>query len=107
MQRRGFLLLLGATVIIVAAAIFALVAGDRTASRPPPGERALPLAANRLLIARLEKIAMIGIDLTEASLACGQKTVAASKQVAGKRRVRQCRPAPVPDGLAGEMSMID
>src|SRR5437016_13602589 len=42
MQRRGFLLLLGATVSLVVAALFALVAGDRTASRPPPGERALP-----------------------------------------------------------------
>ena len=42
MQRRGFLLLLSATVILVAAAIFALVSGDRTASRAPPGQRALP-----------------------------------------------------------------
>ena len=42
MQPRSFFTLLGATVILVAAAIFALVSGDRTASRPPPGERALP-----------------------------------------------------------------
>jgi hypothetical protein len=42
MQPRSFSALLGATVILVAGAIFALVSGDRTASRPPPGERALP-----------------------------------------------------------------
>lgn len=47
MQRRGFLVLLGATVIIVAAAIAVLGVGDRTASPAPSGERALPgLAAN-------------------------------------------------------------
>src|SRR6266404_4455705 len=42
MQPRSFYTLLGATVILVAAAMFALVSGDRTATRPPPGERALP-----------------------------------------------------------------
>src|SRR5439155_1129806 len=51
MQRRGFLLLLSATVILVAAAIFALVSGDRTASRAPPGQRALP-GINRAWLAR-------------------------------------------------------
>src|SRR2546430_2015557 len=42
MQPRSFVTLLSATVILVAAAIFALVSGDRTASRAPPGQRALP-----------------------------------------------------------------
>jgi len=48
MQNRGFLLLLVATFIVVAAAIFALAAGDRMASPVPPGERALPGLAAKL-----------------------------------------------------------
>src|SRR5712671_7413939 len=48
MQNRGFLLLLVATSIVVAAAIFALAAGDRMASPVPPGERALPGLAAKL-----------------------------------------------------------
>jgi hypothetical protein len=48
MQNRGFLLLLVATFIVVAAAIFALAAGDRAASPVPPGERALPDLAAKL-----------------------------------------------------------
>jgi hypothetical protein len=48
MQNRSFLLLLGATVIVVAAAIFVLAAGDRTASPVPPGERVLPGLAAKL-----------------------------------------------------------
>ena len=48
MQPRSFLLLLVATFIVVAAAIFALAAGDRMASPVPPGERALPGLAAKL-----------------------------------------------------------
>ena len=48
MQPRGFQLLLGATVIVVAAAIYALAAGDRMASPAPAGERALPGLAEQL-----------------------------------------------------------
>jgi hypothetical protein len=48
MQTRGFLLLLGATVITVAAAIYALATGDRAASAVPAGERALPGLAAKL-----------------------------------------------------------
>ena len=48
MQPKSFLLLLGATIIVVAAAIFALAAGERAASPVPPGERALPGLAAKL-----------------------------------------------------------
>ena len=56
MQRRGFLLLLGATVIVVALAIAVLASGDRTASPAPTGERALPGLA-----AKLGDLAWIGL----------------------------------------------
>jgi hypothetical protein len=42
MQKKGFLLLVGATLVLVMAAIAALSVGDRAASQAPPGERALP-----------------------------------------------------------------
>jgi len=57
MQRRGFVLLLGATVVLVAAAIFVIAAGDRTASLPPSGERALPALA-----AKLGDLAWVGLS---------------------------------------------
>ena len=47
-QQRSFLLLLTATAILVAAAIYALVAGDRSASPVLSGERALPGLAAKL-----------------------------------------------------------
>jgi hypothetical protein len=57
MQRRGFLLLLSATVIAVAAAIVVLAVGDRAASPAPAGERALPGLA-----AKLGDLAWIGLS---------------------------------------------
>ena len=48
MQRRSFLLLLSATVILVAGAIGVLAAGDRSVSPAPVGERALPDLAGNL-----------------------------------------------------------
>jgi hypothetical protein len=48
MQNRSFLFLLGATVIVVIAAIVALAAGDRATSSVPAGERALPGLAAKL-----------------------------------------------------------
>ena len=48
MQNRGFLLLLGATLIAAAAAIFVLASGDRAASPVLAGERALPGLAEKL-----------------------------------------------------------
>ena len=56
MQQRGFMALLGATVIGVAAAVFVIAAGDRTASPAPAGERALPGLA-----AKLGDLAWIGL----------------------------------------------
>src|SRR5437763_6232296 len=47
-QQRSFLLLLAATVVLVALAIYALAAGDRAASPVPAGERALPGLAAKL-----------------------------------------------------------
>src|SRR4051794_33938923 len=47
MQQRHLIFLAAATVVLVAAAIFALASGDRGISRAAPGERAFPaLAAN-------------------------------------------------------------
>src|ERR1700720_1189398 len=48
MQPKSFLLLLGAPIIVVPAAIFVLASGDRAASPVPPGERALPGLAAKL-----------------------------------------------------------
>ena len=48
MQRRGFILLLGATLVSVAAAVVALRVGERTVSLAAPGERALPNLAPNL-----------------------------------------------------------
>src|SRR5258705_7081381 len=57
MQRRGFIVLLTATVIVVTAAIVVLAAGDRTASPAPSGERALPGLA-----AKLGDLAWVGLS---------------------------------------------
>ena len=48
MKRRGFLLLAGATLVLVAGAIVALVAGEREVSQAPAGQRALPGLAQKL-----------------------------------------------------------
>ncbi|MBV9967284.1 MAG: DUF4340 domain-containing protein [Alphaproteobacteria bacterium] len=48
MQKRGFVLVLCATVILVAAAIGVLASGDRGVSPAPVGERALPDLAGNL-----------------------------------------------------------
>src|SRR5690349_15318946 len=48
MQKRHFLPLVAATVVLVAAAVFALAAGDRGVSRPPPGQAAFPALAAKL-----------------------------------------------------------
>jgi hypothetical protein len=54
MQRRGFLILLGATAVSVAGAAAALMTESDTVSTAPPGERALPkLAPNLDRIARI------------------------------------------------------
>ena len=42
MQRRGFLFLLGATVVLVVLALVAALGGDRNVVRVAPNERALP-----------------------------------------------------------------
>jgi hypothetical protein len=42
MQRRGFLILLGATVVLVVLALVAALGGDRNVVRVAPNERALP-----------------------------------------------------------------
>ncbi len=48
MQRRSFLLLAGATAVLVAGAGITLSGGDHPASRAAPGERALPKLAAKL-----------------------------------------------------------
>jgi hypothetical protein len=48
MQPRGFRLLLGATIVVVAGAIFALVRGDRGISAAAPGAHAFPELGSRL-----------------------------------------------------------
>lgn len=48
MQKRSFFLLLGATIVLVAAAIYALASGDRAVSPPPRHQRAFPELAARL-----------------------------------------------------------
>src|SRR6185437_11460917 len=48
MHKRSFVLLLGATLVLVAGAVYAVVGGDRAASPPPPGVRALPALAAKL-----------------------------------------------------------
>src|SRR5262249_58765678 len=57
MQQRSFLLLLTATVIVVAIAMSVLTTGDRTASPAPAGERALPGLA-----AKLVDLAWVGLS---------------------------------------------
>jgi hypothetical protein len=48
MQKRSFLLLLGATLLLVAGAIWTAVSGDRAAATPPHGARAVPGLAAKL-----------------------------------------------------------
>ena len=48
MRNRGFTLLLAATVVLVAVAIYALAIGERAASPALAGERALPGLAAKL-----------------------------------------------------------
>ncbi|HVC51860.1 MAG TPA: DUF4340 domain-containing protein [Stellaceae bacterium] len=48
MQRRGFILLLAATVVMVAGAVLSLRTGEGTVTRAAPGERALPGLAPKL-----------------------------------------------------------
>jgi hypothetical protein len=48
MQKRGFLWLLGATTLIVAAAIVILAGGERGVSPAAPGTRAFPELASQL-----------------------------------------------------------
>jgi hypothetical protein len=63
MARRGFFLLLLATVIVVAVAIGLLASGDRTASPSSTGERALPELA-----ARFGDLAWIGLTRGSAKI---------------------------------------
>lgn len=48
MQRRGFILLVGATVVLAAAAVVSLRTSERTVSRAEPGALALPNLAPKL-----------------------------------------------------------
>lgn len=48
MQKRGFLVVLGATIVLVAAAIFALASGERSASTTAHNERVFPDLAAKL-----------------------------------------------------------
>src|SRR6476469_6516338 len=48
MQQRHLIFLIAATVVLVAAAIFAVASGDRGVSRAAPGERAFPRLAAKL-----------------------------------------------------------
>lgn len=48
MQRRSFLLLLGATIVLVGGAVVTLRSGPNYVSEAPPGERALPKLAPNL-----------------------------------------------------------
>ena len=48
MQKRSCLLLVGATLLLIAAAIYAVGSGDRAVSLPPHGGRALPGLAAKL-----------------------------------------------------------
>ena len=62
MQKRSFLLLVGATLIVVAGAVYAIRNGDRSVSQPVKGGRALPhLAADlgNLAWMRLTRGAMV------------------------------------------------
>ena len=48
MQPRALIFLASATVVLVAIAIAVLASGDRSVSRPPPGQRAFPALARKL-----------------------------------------------------------
>ena len=48
MQKRSFLVLVGATIVLVAAALFAVLSGERAASPAARDERVFPDLANRL-----------------------------------------------------------
>jgi hypothetical protein len=60
MRRRGLILLLGATVLMVALAIVALASGEREVSNAMSGERALPGLAERL-----GEVATVGVSSSE------------------------------------------
>jgi hypothetical protein len=63
MQKRGFLLLAAATVVLVVLAIVAIATGDRGVSRAAPGERAFPALA-----AKLGDVGAVGIKRNALSL---------------------------------------
>ena len=74
MQKRSFLLLVAATIVLVAAAAWTLAVGDRAVSRPPAARRAFPELA-----AQLGDLAWIrlthGAETTDLNLIAGHWAV--------------------------------